>query len=173
MKKSLLILALLICSLTNYAQQTGTFKDPRDGKEYRTVKIGNQTWFAENLAYKPGRGNYWAYKNDKKNIYKYGYLYDGETALKICPSGWRLPNEKDIHYLVDSFGSVGRNLYEALIPNGRSGLSLLFAGACIFPEFFDMGKQARVWTNMPYQRGLMVIHLDKDKLEATKNLVLQ
>jgi uncharacterized protein (TIGR02145 family) len=76
------------------AQETGTFKDSRDGKIYKTVKIGTQIWMAENLAYKAASGC-WAYDNNESNVTTYGYLYNWETATKACPSGWHLPSDAE------------------------------------------------------------------------------
>lgn len=73
----------------------GAFTDKRDGKTYKTIAIGKQIWMAENLAYKPSSGTYWAYNNDESNVATYGYLYNWETAKNVCPAGWHLPTDDD------------------------------------------------------------------------------
>lgn len=82
----------------------GQITDKRDGKSYKTIKIGSQVWMAENLAYKPGSGNYWAYGVDSSNVAKYGYLYEWETAKNVCPFGWHLPSEAEWTTLTDYLG---------------------------------------------------------------------
>jgi len=83
----------------------GLYTDPRDGKTYKIVNIGSQVWMAENLVYKPESGNYWAYNNIKSNVAKYGYLYDWETACKICPKGWHLPSDAEWTQLTNFLGN--------------------------------------------------------------------
>ena len=94
MKNKFFLIAILIFTVSAFAQEQATFKDPRDGKMYKTVKIGTQTWMAENLAYKTSSG-FWAYKDDVTIVTKYGYHYDWETAKKVCPTGWHLPSDAE------------------------------------------------------------------------------
>jgi len=81
---------------------SATFTDSRDGKVYKTVKIGKQVWMAENLNYVASGSK--CYNDDPANTEKYGRLYDWETAKKVCPTGWHLPSYYEWQTLVDFVG---------------------------------------------------------------------
>jgi len=103
MKKLILIFAFITYYLVSFSQEMGTFTDPRDGKVYKTVKIGTQTWMAENLQYKTS-GGVFAYNLDESNVEIYGRLYNWNTAKSVCPPGWHLPSDEEWTTLINFLG---------------------------------------------------------------------
>jgi len=87
-----------------------------EGNTYKTIKIGSQTWMAENLRTTKyndgnsielvsdnsnwanlGHGAYCWYNNDISNKLPYGALYNWYTIQtgKISPVGWHIPTEAE------------------------------------------------------------------------------
>ena len=99
-----------------------------DGNIYKTVRIGTQTWMAENL--KTTKYNdstaipllekdadwattrtpaYTWYENDTSRYKKvYGALYKGYTVIsnKLCPLGWHVPSDPEWIVLFDFLGGI-------------------------------------------------------------------
>jgi len=85
-----------------------------EGNNYRTVRIGNQCWMSENLRTVYDRNDKKLNENivfspggDKSNVRQYGYLYNWNTAMKICPNGWHLPDSDEWRQLISGCETIG------------------------------------------------------------------
>jgi len=126
MKKIFLFIAIFSLNFVVIAQ-TSTLKDI-DGNVYKTIKIGNQIWMAENLITdRFNNGNditttdpisldiskednpmyQWIYPDVDTSKVKIGRLYTWYAVTdfrKLCPKGWHVPTDSDWNTLTSYLG---------------------------------------------------------------------
>jgi uncharacterized protein (TIGR02145 family) len=128
---------------------SGEFKDSRDGQTYKWVKIGTQTWMAENLNYAPNSGTFISCDTYKCAIY--GRLYDWSTAMTVCPSGWHLPSKAEW----DVLGSNAKKLKATSgwgVDGSKGGtddygFSALPGGFGYYSYYESVGDDGYWWSN--------------------------
>lgn len=126
-------IAIFIIAFNSTAQVTGSFTDTRDGKTYKTVTIGTQTWMAENMNYQTSSS--WCYKDSNNYCTSYGRLYTYESAKLACPTNWHIPTDNEWEILLTYLGgkdvaggklkliSTIKNINnDSIVSNGFSGL---------------------------------------------------
>jgi len=155
---------LILLCVAAFAQEKGTFTDTRDKKTYKTVKIGEQIWLAENLNYGAKGSN--CYGKKPANCAKYGRLYDWSTAKSACPKSWHLPSKEDWDKLIVTVGdsltggkhlkatSGWKNNKNGNLGNGKDtyGFAALPGGMQGFapPDgdyFNDVGEEGYWWSS--------------------------
>ncbi|MGF7139884.1 fibrobacter succinogenes major paralogous domain-containing protein [Roseimarinus sediminis] len=161
MKKAILVIHLFLITNTilsscsedgessyyDYDSEYGEFTDSRDGHIYKTIKIGEQIWMAENLAatkYNDSTaipnvtdGSNWVtlstpaycwYDNEKETYSNTGVLYNWfvvETG-KLCPTGWHVPTHSEWLTLEDYLANNDYN-YDGSIGDAREKISKAMA----------------------------------------------
>lgn len=158
------------------SQETeGVYVDERDGMEYTWQRIGRQVWMNENLKYQTFGSKCYESKG-KEDCTTYGVYYSWKLAQKSCPSGWKLPTERDWKILINAQGGA-ELAYEKLKVGGETNMNLSLGGYIYKNSSFEeVENYGYYWssTNSPENRVAcfwmnkfeqMILKFDSDKTQ--------
>jgi uncharacterized protein (TIGR02145 family) len=170
MNRILIISVLLFVFIVRAnAQKLDSIVDSRDAKVYKTIKIGEQVWMAQNLDFQ-SEGS-WCYHNIAENCDLYGKLYDWEAAKNACPPGWHLPSDLEWQTLEKFLGMSNTDLEKnnawrgtdqgkRLVSDSNLGFNLLYGGYRNPPSNYNLLKmQAFLWTSTEQQGSAWIRQL--------------
>jgi uncharacterized protein (TIGR02145 family) len=168
----LLSLSLILCNCS------AKLKDPRDGKKYKIVTIGSQTWMAEDLEYNspnskasPKQNGRTIKQGDQVILHFNGRYYNWNEANKVCPEGWHLPSLEEWQILIENCGGnfeSARRLrsksdwyidpYQSVYGNNESGFDAKPVGRydSYNDEFLTMGFRGDWWTSTLEPAGINI-----------------
>ena len=162
----------------------GELTDERDGHVYKTVKIGNQWWMAENLNYaytKPIKNELVdmdsssiCYNNEPDSCAKYGRLYMWEAAMDysndescsdydellttrgVCPEKWHIPSIEEWFTLLNIVNDLAAILKSTSgwLDDGNGSDTFGFNMLPAGTGNSNIGKRACYWTPAQYTRQL-------------------
>ena len=152
---------------TTYNAEKNTLTDTRDGQTYRTVKIGDQVWMAENLNFETDSS--YCYNDSAEYCAKYGRLYEWSAAMDACPSGWHLPDTAEWRTLLDAVGgdSIAGTMLKSTSGWNSDGNGTDDFGFTVLPaggwdnKMFE-GEAAGFWSSVGYGNYAAAIRLLAD-----------
>lgn len=149
-----LLLAIL------FVFQVGLIK----AQDFKTVKIGNQEWMANNLNVNvPGS---WPYNEDPAMGAKYGRLYTWEAAVKACPKGWHLPTLEEWTELLNYLG--GEEKAGKLLKLSNFNFNAKLGGMTGVGNYRLLNSYGAFWTSTAVDKeNAWFIYITKDTDAAT------
>jgi len=145
----------------DHSGENGTMTDA-EGNTYKTIGLGSQIWTIENLrttkfndssdiqlgkcyrcwSFLTSPGYCW-YNNDELNKSTYGALYNWYTVntMKLCPSGWHVPDADEWTILETFVGESNVASAISALPGGYRG---------DLAAYINLGENSLFWTSSPF-----------------------
>jgi len=157
--------------------------DPRDQKEYRTVRVFGKWWMTENLRFgiqlnsdevfsDNDIAEYYSQRDSILTIDPFGAYYSWKEATNyyrdevngICPEGWHILNQGDLLFLQDLRIDI-RNVFTLINSSGSLHLNFDPCGRYFWPkaQWDDVYRKGYIWLaeDQPFPRFSAWIYYNK------------